>query len=204
MEVRNINNNDNTAFKGIGTACTHGDRGICAHELSFKGLNIKKPVQKGLKWIANNFSSPHQRAVLGVTALCTQPFIDLHNKHIKKEDKPITVAKTISKIVVGTIAGITLRYYAIKAANKFTQTAKTGKYSQCFLHNDIIGELKKTGNKTNEYLLDSIRTYKEGLGTFLGVAAGAFTNFLIDAPLTKYLTNFIHDNCFKKEGVNER
>ena len=202
MEVRNINNAENTALKGIAGSRIYGGTDNFAYSINFRG-NITKTAQNGLIWVANNFSSPHQRAILGVTALCTQPFIDLHNRHIKKEDKPITVAKTISKIIVGTIAGVTLRHYAIKAADKFTQTVKTGKYSQCLLHKGLIEELKKTINKTNEYLLNSVRNYKEGLGTFLGVATGAFTNFLIDAPLTKYLTNFIHDNCFKKEDANE-
>ena len=202
MEVRNINNAEYTALKGTMIGRTNGDRLICAHNLSFRGLNIKKPVQEGLKWVANNFSSPHQRAVLGITALCSQPFIDLHNRHIQKVDKPITVAKNISKIVVGTIAGVTLRYYAIKAINSFTKTVKNGKYSQCFLPNETISELKRAA--LDKKLLEGIRNYKEGLGTFLVVSVGAFTNFLIDAPLTKILTNFIHDNFFKKEDVNER
>ena len=197
MEVRFINNAENTAFKGIGDTRICGDREICAQNLSFKGLNIRKTTQNGLKWISSNFSSPHQRAILGITALCTQPFIDLHNKHIKKEDKPITVAKTISKIIVGTIVGVTLRHYAIKMVNNLTKNVKLGKYSQCLIPDKIIEQLKSIPE-------ESVRKYRDWFGTLIGVTVGAFTNFLIDAPLTKILTNTIHDKFFKKEGVNER
>ena len=147
-----------------------------------------------------NFSSPHQRAILGVTALCTQPFIDLHNKHIKKEDKPITVAKTISKIIVGTIVGVTLRHYSIKMVKNCAKRVKLGKFSQCLLPNDVIDKMKTKISVSEE----SLTKYRGWLGTLIGVTGGLFTNFLIDAPLTKILTNCIHDNFFKKEGVNER
>ena len=202
MEVRNINNADNSAIKCA--AKSHlSVTGNCNAKNNFKGAKVVTATQNGLRWVANNFSSPHQRAILGITALCTQPFIDLNNKHIKNEDKSITVAKTISKIVVGTIAGITLRHYAIKLVKKYAQSTNTGKYSQCLLPKSLVEKINRGVNIAKGHLLN----YKNGLGTIIGVSCGLFTNFLIDAPLTKLLTNFIHDNYFKNSkngGINER
>ena len=198
MEVSNINNSNNAAESRVYGYRNYGNNGCCTqNSVSFKGL---AGTQNVLKWVANNFSSPHQRAILGITALCTQPFIDLHNRHIKKEDKPITVAKTIAKIIVGTIVGIALRYYAIKAIKNFTKTVKAGKYSQCLLPQEIVAKLNVNPASVPE---QDLLNYRNGLGTFIGVMGGLFTNFLIDAPLSRKLTNLIHDNVFKKEKANE-
>ena len=37
---------------------------------------------KGLKWVGEKVSSPENRLILGVTALMSQPFIDLNNKKV--------------------------------------------------------------------------------------------------------------------------
>ena len=163
--------------------------------------SARKELCYGLKWIAQNFSSPQQRATIGITALCTQPFIDLHNKHIKKEDKPIVVSKTIAKIIVGTCIGICLRHYAIKAVKNFTKATNTGKYSQCLLPKKILEQLRsnpKSISKTH------LMNYRNGLGTFIGTMGGLVTNFLVDAPLTKMATNLLHDKVFNKDRPNAK
>ena len=137
MSIRNING-EYIALTKANRYRTNDTVLFAQNKVSFKGMN---GIRTGLKWIANNFSSPHQRAILGITALCTQPLIDLHNRHIKKEDKPIAVSKTIAKILVGTTIGITLRYFAIKAVRNFTLAEKVGKYSQCLLPKEIIEKL---------------------------------------------------------------
>lgn len=197
MKVRNINISKYLTSNISYNAYSDTKRGNRGNIVNFCGI---AKVQNGLKWVANNFSSPHQRAILGITALCTQPFIDLHNKHIKKEDKPITVSKTIAKIIAGTLVGILMRYYAIKAVKNFTKTVDCGKYSQILLPKGIISKLKADINSVPEkYLLN----YRNGLGTALGLAGCLFTNFAVDAPLSKILTNIIYDNFLKKENVNE-
>ena len=40
------------------------------------------------------------------------------------------------------------------------------------------------------------------MGTFIGTMGGLFTNFLVDAPLSKKLTNFIREKIFLREGSN--
>lgn len=195
MKISNINNiNSRVAF---------GKKSYKNIEITQNSNKInfgsKKCARKFLKWMSNNFSSPHQRAILGITALCSQPFIDLQNKHIKNEDKPIVVSKTISKIVIGTTVGILLRHNAIKIVQKYTNSKNIGKYSQCLLPKKIIEKLNNNSADIKEnYLLN----YRNGLGTFLGTLGGLFANFLIDAPLTKILTNILHDKVFAKEKKN--
>ncbi len=208
MEVRNINNGNlsNSAklsFKGAPFYKMGIDK-LVPSTISYTNSKyfIKRQARHFLRWISKNFSSPQQRAVLGVTALCTQPFIDLFNFHIKKEDKPITVAKTIAKIVVGTTVGIILRGYAIKAVRNFTKATSTGAFSQCLLPKKIAEALLKNPKAVPQTYLNN---YRNGLGTFIGTMGGLITNFLIDAPLTKKLTNFLHEKVFmKKEKANEK
>ena len=45
--------------------------------------------------IGEVINSPHQRLILGATALATQPFIDLNNKKADKETRAVSVARTI-------------------------------------------------------------------------------------------------------------
>ena len=203
MVINNINNVNKTA-NCIGTEslakCQNTVLGAVSDKISFKGSGAAHPaIEKFLTTISEKFSSPHQRAILGATALCTQPFIDLHNRHIKKEDKPITVARTIAKIIVGTTVGVALRHYAIKAIKNYTNTINCGKYSQCLLPKSIAAQLKVNPNAVDPTYLTN---YRNGLGTFLGVMGGLLTNFFVDAPLSKKLTNLIHDKVFKKENAN--
>ena len=208
MVIGNINNVNLSTPIGVNSNNADISGSVASHNaantVSFKGVNkyaIKRQARYFLRWISKNFSSPQQRAVLGVTALCTQPFIDLYNSHIKKEDKPVTVAKTISKIVVGTTAGILMRHYAIKIAKNFTKSVNCGKYSQCLLPQEIVVQLAKNPKAVPE---THLANYRNGLGTFIGTMCGLFTNFLIDAPLSRKLTNFLHEKVFMKEKAHEK
>lgn len=204
MVIENINNNNNIAMRGSvlanSTRALNDAATPIKHNIvRLNQLSLKKQARLFLRWIPKHFSSPHQRAILGITALCTQPFIDLHNKHIKKEDKPVAVARTIAKIIVGTTVGICLRAAAIKAVKNFTKTVSDGKYSQCLLPKHVVEKLAKNPKSiVDAYLLN----YRNGLGTFIGTMGGLFMNFLVDAPLSKKLTNVIHDKVFKEEKAN--
>ena len=197
----NINNVDMMNVSPIGAnICCNGSKTATtinpANNISF---GSKREMRTFLRWMSKNFSSPQQRAVLGVTALCFQPFIDLHNKYIKNEDKPIVVSKTIAKIVTGTTVGVFMRHYAIKAVKNFTQESNVGKYSQCLLPKNIIENLKLNPNSVSK---DYLANYRNGLGTLIGLSICLFTNFLIDAPLTKILTNVLHDKVFKRSNTD--
>ena len=200
MNINNINN-INISPKGldichenlIQQANTVSD----AKNISF-GADYTK-AKDFLTYVSKNFSSPHQRATLGITALCTQPFIDLHNKHIKEEDRSVVVAKTIAKVVIGTTVGVCMRHFSIKAVQNYTKSVNTGKYSQILLPKTIIEKIKTESAEKIESQLDN---YRKGLGTFIGVMGCLFTNFAVDAPLTKIMTNFINDKVFNKEKAN--
>jgi len=166
--------------------------------INFKGLNPKREARYALRWISKNFSSPQQRAVIGLTALCTQPFIDLHNRHIKKEDKSVVVAKTISKIIIGTCTGIAMRHYCIKAVKHFTKSNTRNLKYQFLLPTRIIAKLRRRPSSVSDIELNN---YRNGLGTLFGVLGGMITNFLVDAPLTKMFTNTLNEKVFSK-GVN--
>ena len=64
----------------------------------------------GIKYIGKNFSSDKQRVALGLTALVTQPYIDAHNKRVDEQTRKVSVAKTIAKIIAGTLTGFFIRY----------------------------------------------------------------------------------------------
>ena len=98
MNINNINNLNLNPKKGLETCCDNSVKmpsNVQHGSNTSFGADYKQKAEGFLTYVSKNFSSPHQRAILGVSALCTQPFIDLHNRHIKKEDKPVVVAKTL-------------------------------------------------------------------------------------------------------------
>lgn len=152
-----------------------------------KGLDILPNAQfsneKFLNYLGNigkNFSSDKQRLALGVTALVTQPFIDAHNKSVDEKTRKVSVARTVAKIIAGTLTGFLIRYGCIKSLKAFSQIPGKGipKYKSIFTPKGIID------NTT-----DAFEQYRNAMGTIIALGVMLFTNFLIDAPLTKFLTN---------------
>ena len=80
------------------------------------------------------------------------------------------------------MTGFFVRYYTIKAVDAFTHNpAKARKVLQTLLFP------KGIANTT----IKGMQQYRLALGTFISLGVMMFTNFLIDAPLTKILTNFL-------------
>ena len=133
-----------------------------------------------LKDIGKNFSSDKQRLALGVTALVTQPVIDAHNKRVDEKTRKVSVARTIAKIIAGTLTGFFIRYGCIRAIKAFSQIPGKGvpKYKTIFTPKGVLD------NTT-----DAFEQYRNAMGTVVALGVMVFTNFLIDAPLTKFLTN---------------
>ena len=140
-----------------------------------------KTLLKGIEWAGKHISSPQNRLILGVSALMSQPFIDLYNKRVDEDTRRASASRTIAKILAGTTSGFLVRYYTIKAVEKMTQIpAKCKKSWETFftpspLHVKISAE--------------SIGQYKNTIGTLLALGVMLMTNFLFDAPVTKNLTN---------------
>lgn len=149
------------------------------------------------KWKKYNdsISNPAtNRLIMGVTALATQPAIDYHNHKVDKETREISAIRTISKIIAGATVGIAVRYGCYKLTNKMTNIKGTGKNSKALLPTKYLDELLK-----NE---DFLAKHKNAISTGMAILAMCITNFVLDAPLTVFLTNYFNDK--RKEKKEER
>lgn len=162
----------------------------------------------------------NQRLIMGITAILTQPFIDYNNKKVDERTRKYSTIKTVVKTVVGTTVGVMVRLGTLKVAQKFLVKGSDEIYSKAAkkvsseinkgANNGILwpfgdkGEdfirtarksiTEKTG-KTVDKAADNadIKAYAGSIGTALGVAVSLVTNFVIDAPLTKFFTNVYAD-----------
>ena len=153
---------------------------------------------KFINWCDKNISSPENRLILGVTALMSQPFIDLGNKKVDEDTRKVSAARTVSKIVAGTLTGVLIRYGCIKMLNSF-----------CKLPSEITPDMKFkkwrtlfTPSAAMKGELKDLTHYKNSFGTYFALFVMVFTNFLIDAPLTKFLTNKFIDRIHEKKHAS--
>lgn len=144
--------------------------------------------QKRIKWVGQEISSPENRLILGVSALMSQPFIDAHNKSVDEDTRKVSVCRTVAKIIAGTTTGVIIRYGCIAAINKWSKLPSSV---------DKIGQKIKL-NKLNTFfspsnaisdISEAMKQYRKTLGTILSLFVMSITNFAIDAPLTRFLTN---------------
>ena len=130
----------------------------------------------------NWVSKPAQnRAVMGATAIITQPAIDYNNHKVDKETRRVARNRTIAKIIVGTCVGIMVRGSAYKAVTNMTNIAGKTKFSKALLPKKSLTEIAN-----NEKFL---KNYRSALSSSLAILAMCVTNFVLDAPLTVLLTN---------------
>lgn len=139
--------------------------------MSIKPITLGKTGTNFFIKAGENIAGPQQRLVAGVAALATQPLIDLNNKDVDEQTRKYSVARTVVKIIVGTTVGVTVRHFSIKAAKH--------------LSDEIIKPLKRLKTPEEKIL------FTKTLGDTLGLIACFFTNFIIDAPLTKYGMNYL-------------
>ena len=74
-----------------------------------------------INWIGRNISTPQNRVILGASALMSQPFIDMHNRKVDEDTRKVSAARTVAKIIAGTLTGFFVRYGCIKAIDPFSQ-----------------------------------------------------------------------------------
>ena len=141
--------------------------------------------------ISDKLSSAEQRLILGATALMFQPFIDLNNKKVDNETRKVSVARTISKIVVGTATGYFIRKGCIKGIAAFSKAPGEG-----------VSKLRTifTPKNITDVTSREFAQYRNAFGTVAALVTMMFTNFLVDAPLTKFFTNLL---VSKSGGKNE-
>ena len=153
--------------------------------------------------IGKRINSPEQRLIQGVTALAIQPAIDYNNHKADKETRAISVARTIGKIVAGTLTGVAIRYASIALTKKFSQY----KIQEIILDKgqELVKKIVPKTSKdvfmptinfanptmTAEKFAEKYDNYIKAMGTVLACVTMMFTNFLIDAPLTKLITKWL-------------
>jgi hypothetical protein len=150
-----------------------------------KWTSTGKKTNKAIAWIGQKISSPENRFILGATALATQPWIDLKNKHVDEDTRKVSVARTVAKIIAGTLTGVLIRSGCIKAINSFSNLPT----SQIITGANPKLKTLFTPSEAFKNIATNLKKYREGYGTLLALFVMMFTNFLIDAPLTKVLTN---------------
>lgn len=144
--------------------------------------------QKRIKWIGSEISSPENRLILGATALMSQPFIDAKNRHVDEDTRKVSVCRTIAKIIAGTTTGYFIRKGCISAIKNCSKLAssvdknglrvKRTKWNTLFSPSRAVSDIS-----------ESFKQYQNAFGTIAALVVMTFTNFLIDVPLTRYLTN---------------
>lgn len=153
-----------------------------------------------LKFASKKISSPEQRLILGVTALVSQPFFDLYNKDVDEKTAKISMAKTLGKIIAGTLVGVSVRKGSIMAISKYTKYVQNATTATKASSKSLF-----TPSKMDNFTETTLKNYQNAIGTYLGLTISLVTNFLIDAPLTKYFTNFFAEKIKRKdsEGVKK-
>lgn len=176
-----------------------------------------KTVAACLDWAGRRLHSPEQRIILGATALATQPFIDLQNKNVDKETRKTSAARTVAKIVAGTAVGVAVRYAGIAFVRKFCQ------YDKVFNASGGVEKIipkkgrslfvpiftkGKGGNSifpiAEDVLTKRFDKYQKAMGTFVATVAMIATNFLLDAPLTKWFTKLGVKAMNKPDKANKQ
>ncbi len=176
-------------YKGVSSAY----RGLQQKALDIipEAVYSNDKVIKGIRKTGEKISSAEQRLILGASALMSQPFIDAHNKSVDEKTRKVSVARTVAKIIAGTLTGYYIRKGCIKGIKALSEMprANVKKYKTLF-----------TPSNAKDNTSDPFLQYRNAMGTVVALVVMMFTNFLIDAPLTKFLTNtFIkHDEEDKK------
>ena len=145
-------------------------------------INFNKNTFDKLSSIDKRISRPAEnRAIMGITALATQPLIDTYNHKVDEETRTISRNRTIAKILSGTLVGIAVRGSSYNIVKNMTQIEGGKKYSKSLIPRGMIEHYKKYPRK--------LENYRSATATALAILAMCITNFVIDAPLTVYLTN---------------
>ena len=147
----------------------------------------KDSILNGVEYIGRKWTSPQQRVAMGVTAILMQPFIDYHNRHVDEKTREVSISRTIAKICVGTATGFAIRYGCIKSIKAFSKQLN-------YIPQNASGFTKKlqtffTPSNLDAKNVDAVEQYRNAMGTIISLCIMSVTNFLIDAPLTKLMTN---------------
>lgn len=163
-------------------------------EITYKNKLDTKKLNK----IEHIISRPDvNRAIMGVSAIITQPAIDYYNHKVDDETREVAKNRTIAKIGVGTTVGVFLvRGPIYTLIKKCTDVVGNKKYSKMLLPKEYMEKLIKNPQTLNNY--------RSALSMLLSLGIMFFTNFLIDAPLTIYFTNKLNKRSEKMGKLKPR
>ena len=138
------------------------------------------------------------RAILGATAIFSQPVIDRYNPRVDDETRVVSMNRTIAKVAVGTTVGIVVRdlvYRLTKGMTNINGKTRTSKF--------LLPKRHLTEIAQNEKFL---KNYRSALAMSIALLVMCVTNFAIDAPLTVFFTNLFnekHNDKKKKAKESE-
>ncbi len=141
----------------------------------------KETLKNWIRFDERMSKPAENRGVMGGTAIVLQPAIDASNKRVDHETRQVSICRTIAKIIAGTGVGILVRGSAYKMVEQMTNPESKAEYGKSLLPKKFIEELAQ-----NPKLM---KNYRSALSTGIAIAAMCVTNFLLDAPLTVFLTN---------------
>lgn len=138
------------------------------------------------------------RAIMGATAIITQPYIDSHNKRVDKETANRSKNRTIAKIIAGTTVGCIVRGVIYALVSNCTSSENLNKDTWKNLLTPRIIKYNNEFQKRNRML-----NYKTVLSTILSlIVMLGVTNFLFDIPLTNYIANKLNKKDAEKATKN--
>lgn len=162
---------------------------------NFKGFNAGSLLSK-----AANINSWQQRTALGLAAITFQPIIDLTNKDVDKDTRRISANRSFAKGLVGAATGIAIRGGCMKVVEKAFENEKftnsIAKYTAENFSEEAI-------EKSKDFIKNQggAKKYAAVIGTITALGVMLATNFLIDAPVTNWLTNKMNEK-YEKDTEN--
>lgn len=165
-----------------------------------KGITVGKGAQDTIEKLGK-CSTPVNRLFLGGFSLLIQPFIDLNNKDVDEDTREISAARTAAKAIAGTATGVPIRALCIKAIDNMTCTDEnaiskmsksSAKWKTLCIPDNIPLEQFKNAER-------HLKKHKQAIGTIVALIVMLFTNFALDVPITKFLTNKFVDKIKEKK-----
>lgn len=148
-----------------------------------------------MKKVDEIISKPAEnRGIMGLTALITQPAIDSCNHKVDEDTRRVSINRTIAKIIAGTCVGMfVVRGPIYKGIEKMTDIKGSSKYSKALIPKKCFNELYNNPK--------FLKNYRSALSMGVALLAMCVTNFVLDAPLTIFLTNLLNKKNNKTEEV---
>ena len=139
------------------------------------------------------------RLINGGFALLTQPIIDYNNHRVDDETREVATCRTVAKIIACTAAGCAVRGPVYKLVDLMTNPEGKTRFSKLLLPKRYIQEMIDDKVRLTNYR----KSYRNGLSMLLALCVMSITNFVIDAPLTTFLTNFFNKTRKKYKGIED-